>query len=38
MKLKRFATISLALALTAGSAFTSLAAGFVSTSQGTKYQ
>lgn len=38
MKLKRFATISLSLALTAGSAFTSLAAGFVSTSQGTKYQ
>ena len=38
MKIKRFATISLALALTAGSAFTSMAAGFVSTSQGKKYQ
>ncbi len=38
MKFKRFTTITLALALTAGTAFTSFAAGFVSTSQGKKYQ
>ena len=35
---KHFAIAALALALTAGSAMTSLAAGFVSTSQGMKYQ
>ncbi len=38
MKLKRLATISLALALTAGSTFPSLAAGWTSTQQGWKYQ
>ena len=35
---KHFAIAALALALTAGSAMTSLAPGFVSTSQGIKYQ
>ena len=35
---KRFAIAALSLALTAGSAMTSLAAGFVGTPQGVKYQ
>lgn len=35
---KHFAVAVLALALTVGSAMTSMAAGFVSTSQGIKYQ
>ena len=35
---KRFAIIALALALTAGSAMTSFAAGFTGTGKGVKYQ
>lgn len=38
MKKKYYAMAALTLALTAGSAMTSFAAGFVNTSQGTKYQ
>ena len=35
---KRFAITALALALTAGSAMTSFAAGFTGTGKGVKYQ
>ena len=38
MRKKYLATAALTLALAAGSAMTSFAAGFVSTSQGMKYQ
>ena len=38
MKLKKLALAAVVLSLSAGSAFTSFAAGFVNTSQGTKYQ
>ncbi len=38
MKLKHLAAVSLALALTAGSAFPAFAAGFTHTPQGWKYQ
>lgn len=38
MKKKYLAIAALSMALAAGSAMTSFAAGFVHTSQGTKYQ
>lgn len=38
MKLRHFAALALAVGMTGASAFTSMAAGFVKTSEGTKYQ